>query len=69
MFVYDVIVYVLCVYVEVIGEELLELWGIEVGVGVNDVVGWEVGEFVCDVGECVDGVGDDEECCFGGVFY
>jgi hypothetical protein len=57
----DIAVDVLRVDVEAIGEEPAEARGVEVGAGADDAVGGQAGELVGDVGERVDGVGDDEQ--------
>ena len=58
---------VLSVDVEVVGDEEAEAGGVEIGAGADDAVGGEAGELPGDVGEDVDGVGDDHEDGIAGV--
>jgi len=51
----------------VIGDEETEARGIQIGARPDDPVGGETGKLPGDVGEDVDGVGNDEESGAGGV--
>ena len=59
--------YVLSVEVEMIGDEETKAGRVQVGAGADDAVGGETREFPSDVGENVDGVGNEEENGVGGV--
>lgn len=64
---YDIRLYVLGVDVEVICNEETEARGIQIGARPDDPIGGETGKLPGDVGEDVDGVGNDEESGVGGV--
>lgn len=50
-----------------IGDEETEARGVKVGARPDDPVGWEPGELPSDVGEDIDGVGNDDEDTVRGV--